>query len=78
MEVTTFQRNNCNNNVREGTPAFNPVGHRVRAGYIDPLTLTTNLKWVVEGIHKETLDNRTIVTMYSSASDCNLVINQFL
>lgn len=75
MTVTTSQTNNCNSDRRMHT-VFNPSGYRARAGYVD--RMDSKVQWLVEGEHIEMLDDGSELIQYSSAIDCNLVINQFL
>lgn len=72
MLVRTIQNSTCGK-YRE-LPGYNSAGFRVRAGFVD---LVDSTVWAVKGVHQELLDNGTISRATTSATDCNLELDQW-
>lgn len=74
MGVATKQKENRTSATRQqdsGTVS----GRRARAGYVD--SPSDPRFWIVNGYHRETLDNGRKVYVNTVAQDCNLHFDQF-
>ncbi len=75
MGVSTNQKA-TNRNTLRNRDTGNLRGYKARAGYVDNPSDPTF--WVVNGAHRETLDNSRKIYFNTTARDCNLHFGQFL
>ena len=74
MGVATKQKESRTGAIRQ-QDSGDVLGKRARAGYVD--SPSDPRFWVVNGYHRETLDNGRKVYVNTVAQDCNLHFDQF-
>lgn len=75
MGVVSKQKRQNNHKITRQADSGNHYGYRARAGFEDDRK--SMVRWIVNGYHRETLDNGKKVYVNTVATGCNLAFDQF-